>query len=80
MLEQIKEEKKLVSLECILAFEQKWQAYYEDIKTASAAIQLLYTDILVNYVLLSDDLSSEEEVVFDSILERYAGLELVHSG
>lgn len=80
LLQKIDYEKKLFSLECILAFERKWQGQYANIKLAATSVQAIYTDILIMYVVLSDDLDPEEEVAYDAILENYSDIALINSG
>ena len=72
-------DKKLESLESILVFERKWQDHYDAIKGAVASVRLLYLDILLTYVFFSEELSFEEEDIFDVLLETYADVGLVHS-
>jgi hypothetical protein len=73
-------DKKLESLESILVFERKWQNHYDAIKGAVINVRRLYYHILMIYLFLSEELSTEEEDAFDVILENYTDIGLVHRG
>lgn len=75
LLVTIDYDNKLFSLESILAFERKWQRFYKEIKEAARPVQAIYTDILIMYVLLSEDLDEQELIRFDGILEAYSDLD-----
>ena len=73
-------DKKLESLESILLFERKWQTHYTAIKDSMVLVRRAYYDIIIMYLFLSEELTTEEETAFDLILEKYPDIELMHRG